>query len=90
MMLRRSIYCRFMIIKWFYYVHFPPLRICEGRKKGKEGEVKMRRVSLGSFSSEICEFFRTVGEAFFFFFPLEFLIGNRAHLQCYFFMKHHT
>lgn len=67
-MLRRPIYCRFVMIKWFYYAQFPPLRSCEGRKEGKEGETKMRRISLGTFSSPVIpEFLRTVVEAFFFF-----------------------
>jgi len=57
-----------MITKRFYYVHFPPLRICEGRKEGK-AEIQIRRVSLGTCSSEIPECFRTVGEALFFFSP---------------------
>lgn len=41
-----------------------------GRKEGKEREMNVRRLSLGTFSSpDIREFFGTVGEAFFFFPP---------------------
>lgn len=69
-MLRRSTYGR----------HHKMVLLCSvsstknlGRKEGKEREMRemnARRMYLGTFSSpDIREFFRTVGETFFFSFP---------------------
>lgn len=72
LMLRRSICCRFMITKGFYYVQFPPLRICEGRKEESEGEMKMSISEPFLLKFQNCRKGRLPPT------PLQILIGNIA------------